>query len=59
MFLCRDIELSSKLDFSAMSVASDWFLKIQYLEKRIFVLTETFRTIQESSAPKAYEDEPF
>jgi hypothetical protein len=48
MFLCEDIEFSSKLDFCGMSMASDYFLEIQYLDKRAFFLAETFRTFKGS-----------
>jgi hypothetical protein len=37
MCLCRDIEFTIKLDFRVMSVGNEYFLKIQYLDKRTFV----------------------
>jgi hypothetical protein len=44
MFLWRDIELASKIDF----YGNDYFcLKIQYPDKGTFFLAETFRIFQE------------
>ncbi len=47
MLLFRDIELSSKLDFCDMSVGSDYFLELQYLEQGTFFLAETFKIFSE------------
>jgi hypothetical protein len=45
-FLFRDIEFSSKLDFCDVSIAGDYFLDIQYLDKRTFFLAEAFRIFE-------------
>ncbi len=45
-FLFRDIEFSSKLDFSDVSIAGDYFLDIQYLDKRTFFLAEAFKIFE-------------
>ena len=41
----QDIELSSKLDFYGISLVSDYFFEIQYLEKETFFSfsIETFK----------------
>jgi hypothetical protein len=41
MFLCRDIEFPSILDFCDMPVANDYFLDIQYLDKGTFFSAKT------------------
>jgi hypothetical protein len=43
MFLWRDIELASKIDF----YGNDYFLKIHYPDKETFFLVESFRIFQE------------
>jgi hypothetical protein len=48
MFFSRDIEFSSELSFRDLSLASDYFSKIQYLEKGRFFLAETFRIFKAS-----------
>ena len=45
MFLYRDIGYSSKLAFCALSVISDDFLIIQYIDKGTFFPAEIFRII--------------
>ena len=48
MFLCRDIEFSSKVDFHDMSIADDYFSKIRYLDNETFFSVETLRILEES-----------
>ncbi len=70
MVLCRDIEFSGKSTICDMSVTSEYFLKIQYLDKEPFIWAKNLQNIvsvirpiyeqnSHNSASKTPRDESF